>query len=301
MRLAYAHTGGEVLGTTLADYLDDWIFDPLFLIPLVLALLYFRGLRRVPMRAGGRFGRWRPVAFAAGIGVLALSLLSPIDALADISFFWHMMQHDLLVLYGTPLILLGAPFVPVVRGLPQVIRRGLFIPFARAPLTQRFFRMLTQPVLAFVVLELWIMAYHLPAVYDLALNNDAFHAVAHALLVFGAVLFWWNIITPYPFRLRLHPLLGCLMLFGASVVNAGISSMISFSGEPIYQYVRPELFMGLTAQQDQSLGAVLMWVMGGMFRLIVIIVIAYRFAMREELKEPRMQPRLAGASAVAGN
>jgi cytochrome c oxidase assembly factor CtaG len=81
-----------------------------------------------------------------GLACSALGLLSPIDALAERSFIWHMLQHELIMSFAVPAILLSQPFLPVVWGLPQSFRRWVFIPLARLRPVQRTLRFLTHPI-----------------------------------------------------------------------------------------------------------------------------------------------------------
>ncbi|NIP74316.1 MAG: cytochrome c oxidase assembly protein, partial [Gammaproteobacteria bacterium] len=92
------------------------------------------------------FPFWRPLCLGLGVGLLGLALLGPVDLLADYAFTWHMVQHELLVLVGVPLLLLGAPFIPVLRGLPRGFRRRVFAPFARNRAVRGTLVRLTHPL-----------------------------------------------------------------------------------------------------------------------------------------------------------
>ena len=70
------------------------------------ALLYYLGLRR---RVGGRRARVDALLFAAGLGALAIALVSPLASLDGELFWAHMSQHVLLLAVAPPLILLGRP------------------------------------------------------------------------------------------------------------------------------------------------------------------------------------------------
>jgi putative membrane protein len=295
MSLAYAH-GGAPHGLTAGSLapppppqvslLTDWSFDPIFLVPLLLAVLYFKGYLRYRRRGGRHFPLWRPLLFTAGVAVVALALMSPIDLLADYSFSWHMAQHDLLVLVAVPLILLGAPFIPVVRGLPLAVRRRWFIPFARHGAVRGVVRTLTRPLVALALYELTVLAWHVPGLYDRALFNEWAHYGMHLSFIVTGVCFWWNVVTPYPFPSRLHHLLRILMLVASAIVNGGLSAMIAFSESVLYGYQFRPGFWGLTMLDDQVIGSGLMWVMGDMLRVLAITIIFAAYAMQEDAREP---------------
>ena len=290
MTLAYAHSGAahSAAAAPQLSLLADWSFDPTFVVPLLLALLYFKGLVRYWRRGGRRFPLWRPALLVAGVGVLAIALMSPVDLLAEVSFTWHMAQHDLLMLVGLPLILLGAPFIPVVRGLPPALRRRAFIPLARQGAVRALLRFVTHPLVALVLYEATVVAWHFPGLYDAALFGPWPHYGMHFSFIVTGVCFWWHIVTPYPFPSRLHHFLRIGMLFASAIVNGTLSAMIVFSDEVLYGYAFQPGFWGLSMLDDQAIGSGLMWVMGDMLRLVAITFIFAAYARQENAKEPAL-------------
>lgn len=303
MNIAHAHGGAKHPGLGESSPVEipwfDWTFDPVFLIPLLLAVLYFRGYLKYRLRGGRVFPSWRPPLFALGVLVLAAALLSPIDGLADHSFIWHMAQHDLMTLIGVPLVLLGAPFIPVVRGIPVGLRRAVFIPLARNPFLRAAAWRLTHPLVALLLFELTLLFWHFPPLYDRALFNEGVHYGMHFSFIFTAMLFWWNLINPHPFPSRLHLLMRMLMLFGSSVVNTALSSIITFAPTPLYGYELLHGFWGLTMKEDQLIGGALMWTMGAMLRLGAITILFFVYVHQENLKEPPLGRPMAGTDADA--
>jgi len=301
MTLAFAHGGIELGAGEVAQaaaggaagpwqgphvsLLTDWTFDPVFLIPLALALLYFKGYLRYRRRGGRRFPAWRPVLFGLGIALVALALLSPIDTLADYSFTFHMLQHDLLMLVAVPLILLGAPFVPVVRGLPPGLRRRLFVPLARNGLVRHGVLFMTRPLVGLVLFVFTVVAWHVPGLYDAALHNEWVHYGEHLSFIVTALCFWWHIVTPYPFPSRLHTFLRMLMLVASAIVNEALCAMIVFAPTVLYGYGALQGFWGFTMLEDQNLGALIMWIMGDLLRLGVISILFALYAQQENAKE----------------
>ena len=301
MNLAYAHglspegmVGAHDALTEAAhawagphvSLLTDWSFDPTFLVPLLLAVLYFKGYVRYRRGGGRRFPAWRAVLFALGVAVVGIALMSPIDMLADYSFTFHMVQHDLLMLVAAPLILLGAPFIPVIRGLPMGLRRRWFVPAARRGPLRVAAKFLTRPLVALVLFEATVVAWHLPGLYNAALFNNAVHYGMHFSFIATAILFWWHIVTPYPFPSRLHYFLRMAMLVASAIVNSFLAALIAFSGTVLYGYGARHGFWGLSPIDDQSIGGVLMWVMGDMLRLGAITVLFAVYVARENAKEP---------------
>ena len=299
MRVAFANSG-KIHDPSVADVsiLGDWNFDPLFLIPLLLAFLYFRGLRGYRKKGGRRFPRWRPPLFTVGLVFVALALVSPVDRLAEVSFTWHMFQHQWLMFVAIPLLLLGAPFLPVVWGLPKVLRRWVFIPFAKNFLVRFFFIQGTRPLPALVLMQFALLIWHMPENYDRALLNEALHYLQHVIFMVTAALFWWNLVSPYPFPSRLNPLMRMAFLVLSSIFNSALSAFITFADSVLFGYDRLIAFWGSPMLADQTLGGLLMWVIGAMMHLFAIGVIFFAYATEERKKEPSRALYVAGARAT---
>src|SRR5207244_2547490 len=105
-----------------------WSFEPGIVIPLVAAgVAYAAGVRRLWVAAGTGRGirRAQAAAFAAGWFALVVALVSPLDAVSNLLFSAHMVQHELLMVVAAPLVVLGAPLVAVLWMLPIGWRKAL--------------------------------------------------------------------------------------------------------------------------------------------------------------------------------
>ena len=92
---------------------------------LAIAALYARGVSQLWRRAGRAHGvrPWQTVWFAAGLLAIVVALESPLDALSEQLFAFHMSQHMLLILVAAPLLVLGAPVAPLLWAVPEPSRR----------------------------------------------------------------------------------------------------------------------------------------------------------------------------------
>jgi putative membrane protein len=300
MSIAYAHAAlDHVHHVGGVDWLADWTFDPTFLIPLLAALLYFRGLRRYRRAGGKRFPRWRQAFMVGGVAWTFVALCSPIDTLADWSFTWHMIQHELLMVFAVPSLLLATPFLPVVWGLPEGFRRHVFVPFARARATHAVLRVVTHPVAGILAYTGLVWLWHLPGLYNAALFDNRIHLVQHFSFVMGSGLFWWNIIAPYPFPSRLNVFLRILLVILSELPNIALSALITFADHVLYGYQGLEGFWGLTMLEEQQLGGLLMWVgFGATVRLLAAITVLAVYFREEEAKEPWKKAALAAKQAA---
>src|SRR5262245_50236921 len=118
------------MSSTLQTALRSWTFEPLPILTLaVVALVYARGWRQLRRQVPHRFPGWRLAVFAAGIAALFLAISSPLDAFAGLLLQAHMIQHLLLMMIAPPLLLLGAPWLPLLCGLPRKWAREGLGPF----------------------------------------------------------------------------------------------------------------------------------------------------------------------------
>src|SRR6202795_4410791 len=83
------------------------------------ALVYTIGWLRLRKIFPNLISTWRLAAFLAGIVSLWIAIGSPLEAFDDVSLSIHMVQHLLLMAVAPPLILLGAPTLPVLAALPH--------------------------------------------------------------------------------------------------------------------------------------------------------------------------------------
>jgi cytochrome c oxidase assembly factor CtaG len=142
-----------------------------------------------------------------------------------------------------------------------------------------------------------------PGIYDAAYANEWIHYAQHLSFVVGAGLFWWGIITPYPFPARLHVFLRIMLVFVSEIPNVALSALITFSDEVLYAYRHLEGFWGITMHSEQQLGGLLMWVgAGATVRLTAAMIVLIVYARAEALKEPPrvLYPTRDGAPSLAG-
>src|SRR5262245_60233807 len=208
------------MSPTLDAFLRSWPLDPWLLIALGLTGgLYLRGWlslrRRNPLHwHAGQLG-----AFGGGLAVVYVALASPIEPFADLLLQVHMLQHLLLMMAAPPLLWLGAPLLPVLRGFPQPVRTYWVAPLFRSPSLRELFARLTHPAAALPLFVATTCLWHTPGAYELALGSGAWHVLQHACFLMAGLLFWYPVVRPYPSRPRWSPWLLLPYLFLADVQN----------------------------------------------------------------------------------
>jgi putative membrane protein len=252
------------------DLWSAWTLDPFVTLPLAfVAVLYSIGLSRQWRRAGTGRGpkRWQAATFLGGMLALVLALVWPLDALGEALFTAHMAQHVLLVAVVPPLMVVGAPMAPLMRGLPAAWRRRL-VGWGRQGWWRAAWRRLSAPGAAALLHGVALWAWHAPAAFQAALANEAVHIAEHASFLFTGLLFWWAIV-----RSGRVPELGFgvgILWMLVTVIHSGLlGALITFAPMPLYPaYANRAAAWGLTLLEDQQLAGLVMWVPGGMIYLV---------------------------------
>ncbi|MDP2326605.1 MAG: cytochrome c oxidase assembly protein [Dehalococcoidia bacterium] len=281
------------------DWWLAWSYDPgLLILAGLMVACYLRGLRRWPVRTHSH-PWWRTALFLAGMATLVLAVESPIDRLGEHHFTLHMVQHELLMMVAVPLILLGAPTTPMLRGLPRWLRDALVRPVAASPAAHRVGRVLTHPAVGISAISVVMWFWHLaPGWYERALLDARIHELEHASFLGAGMLFWWNVIDPHPLRSRIPHLARIFYVFAGAVPKDALAATIVFSEGMLYpSYLTAAPIFPLTWQQDQALGGLIMWIGGDAVHVIAVIAIFLVWYRRMRIEDdaaeaiPSLEPR----------
>lgn len=260
---------------TVADLFTQWSVPWAVTVALALtAIIYTRGWLHIRRTRAEQFPVWRLNCFLGGIAALFVAVASPLDTFSESLLSAHMAQHFVLMSIAPPLIVFGAPVVPLLRGLPRWIIRVPLKPIFKSGVLPEIEAFLTRPAVAWLLMNLAYIGWHIPSAYEAALASENVHNVEHACFFFTNVLFWWPIIQPWPSRGNFTRWLLVPYLLLADVVNTGISAFLCFAGRLLYPsyglVARP---LGFGALNDQVAAGAFMWVCGSMVYLIPAMVI----------------------------
>ena len=265
-------------------FLRSWPLSPWLLASLgVAACIYLRGWLALYSKNPRRWHVGRLVAFAAGLAIVFLALASPIEPFAALFLRVHMLQHLLLMMAAPPLVWLGAPLFPMLRGLPRQVRTYWVAPLLRSRILQPFFARLTHPVVALPLFVAATWLWHVPAAYELSLRSSGWHHFQHVCFLGTALLFWFPVVRPYPSHPHWSPWLLVPYLIVADVQNTVLSALLTFSSQVLYpHYASVPRLGGISALGDQSAAGVLMWVPGSIVFLLPLFSIGVRLLYGQE-------------------
>ncbi len=209
--------------------------------------------------------------FVSGLLLLFASLNGPIHDLSDDYLFSaHMVQHLLLTLAVPPLLLAGTPGWM----LRPLLSRRVIKPIAR---------FLTRAPIAFVVFNVVIAVWHLPVFYNAAMAHHSLHILEHLMFMAAAVLMWWPLLSQLPEFPRLAYPGQMLYSFLMSIPMSIIAVYISMADHVLYPaYSAAPRVLPLSPLEDQLLGALIMWIPGGIIFMIIMTVVFFKWNARGE-------------------
>jgi putative membrane protein len=258
-----------------ASFLSAWDFPPWVCATLaIVTIVYCRGWWLIRRTRPAQFPVWRLACFIAGIVCLIVAVASPLDTFSDQLLFVHMIQHYVLMSIAPPLVVLAAPTVPMLRGLPRWFVRPVLGPLLRTGWLRQFFKSLVRLRVAWLLMNLSYLGWHIPAAYEFALAHENVHELEHACFFFTSIIFWWPILRPWPSHFTGSRWFLLPYLMAADVVNTAISAFLCFADRVVYPSyaLEPRLF-GISAMADQAGAGALMWVFGSIVFLIPAMVI----------------------------
>jgi putative membrane protein len=240
-------------------------------LPLVAAgIVYLVGWARLTLRSPARC-RGRLIArlglAMAGLTAVAVALLGMHEA-AHEAFAAHMVQHLLLIAVGVPALLLADPLPAALWAFPAAVRRGARRVLARDTAVRRAWRAVTRMPVAWTLHGAALWLWHVPAAYDAALASGPLHDAEHLVFAATAALFWWPVIGPAP-RGTATPLgWRIVYLVLGAFQSAALGVFLLVAPRPLYAY---------GSLEDQVLGGLLMWGVGGAVDMAAVLLLVYRF------------------------
>ena len=262
--------------------LTSWTLDPLQLAVIVLgAFAYWRRARRLAAR-GAPVPARRRALFWTSVALMLLALASPIHAFGEELFAFHMLQH---VLLGD---LAALCFVASLTG--PLLRPVLAVkPIARL-------RVLAHPLVALPIWAVNLYLWHLPVLYEGALENDGLHALQHVCFFASGALMWAPVVEvlPGPMWFGTGAKLGYIVV--VRLLETVLGNVFIWSGTVFYDvYADGSVPWDLAPLADQGWAGTVMMLEGSLVTIGAIAWLFLRLAsegeLRQELLERGLDPR----------
>jgi putative membrane protein len=261
---------------------DHWSFDPFLILVLILVAWHEIGLARLARRSRPertRQRRLRSLLFYAGLGVLLIAVESPIDYWSGYYFFVHMIQHLLLMFAAPTLVVAGAPWQPLLDGLPGRLGRTATATALRSGWTRPLRAVtgfLLRPWVSVFTFSFVMVFWHIPVMYDLAENNQLVHIwLMHASFFLAGVLFWLQFIPSPPFIRRMPLVSQAAALVATNIMMWVLAMAMSIFSTHAWYSVYNHHVPGITLPPfaDQEIGAAILWVCGDFWAIPSLIYI----------------------------
>jgi putative membrane protein len=246
---------------------SSWTFAPTILLTVaVYGWLYVRRWRTVRRVNGPRGAGWHHLAlWTTGLVLILVALVSPVDSIADNSLAsMHMVQHLIL-----------ADLVPIalILGTSKVLLRPIT---RRVQVIERRAGVLAHPAVGVIVYVGAMWFWHVPAMYDAALNNGGVHVLEHLTFAAAGFLYWWHLISPIRSRMRLGGLAPIAYMASTKLLVGALGVGLTFYPKLLYSpYDVGGQRWGMTPLNDQHVAGA---IMGLEQSLVMGIGLAWLFA-----------------------
>ncbi len=270
MVLALTATGLCHDGATPSNWTQAWSWESGVVIPLVISgIWYGSGVRNIYCRnaSAPAITRLQVASFWAGWLTLFIALDSPIHKLGEQLFSVHMSQHELLMVVAAPLLAMGRPLIALLFALPEGARVRVG-GWSKTPPFRASWNVISGALMAWTLHAVTIWIWHIPALYQATLDNEAVHAAQHLMFLCSALLFWYTLIHGRYGRLGYGA--GFVYVFTTALHTSILGALMTFTAQVWYPiYDGRTAPWHLTPLQDQQLGGLIMWVPSGTVFIVV--------------------------------
>lgn len=279
------------MDTSPLNLITDWDIPPGVTSALVaVSVIYVRGWTALRRTRPATVPTWRLVAFLSGIVAVFVAVASPFDTFSETLLSMHMAQHFVLMSVAPPLIVMGSPFVPLVRGMPGWFIRQVVGPLVRSSTLHQVRQCLSGLGVSWIAMNLAYVGWHIPRAYEFALSSEGWHNLEHLCFFLTSIQFWWPVVLPWPSHHRFDTWMLIPYLLTADLVNTGLSAFLCFSGRLIYpSYALVERPFGINALTDQIAAGAFMWVFGSLVFVVPAMALVLRALSSGRLVRPGIQ------------
>ncbi|OUM85742.1 MAG: hypothetical protein BAA01_06300 [Bacillus thermozeamaize] len=258
-------------------------------IPWLLAVLailgwYIAAARGVflknPPGDAGRVPKRKMVSFFLGMALFYLAVGSPLHIIGHFFLFSiHMLTMAVLYFIVPPLILYGMTDRMYRSVLSLGILRGVYAFFSR------------RASISLVLFNLLLSFYHFPFIFEFFKEYQIAGSLIHSVLFFTAMMNWLPIVQTIDEFPRLSEGKKIVYLFVDGLALMPACVLILFSGVPLYESYAgaPQLVPWLSKLSDQQLGSIFMILIQEIVYMIVLAMVIYQWARREQQVTPEVQ------------
>jgi cytochrome c oxidase assembly factor CtaG len=242
-----------------------------------------------------RISAWGAVSFLVGLFLIWVAMASAVAALDHELLTVHMLQHLLLMTFAPPLIWLGAPVGPILRGLPQCFAENLLVPFWQSRAVKRIAERLGRPKFAWLAVSAALIGWHVPKLFAFGMQSVGWH-LFEQLSFLGTGLLFWRPIVQSSAGAGPQDLSLIVYLFFATLPCDILSGFLVFCDRVVYpMYFSSSHLLGLSALADQECAAALMWTSVTVVYFVAGAILNIRLLSPQAgLEQPKLRERRIG-------
>ena len=233
--------------------------------------------------------------FGAGVVLTVVVTFGPVATAAMERFSAHMVQHIVLMMVSTPLLIMGAPLLLAMRSATPEGRRRI-----RRVLANPIIRFLTRPLVSWIVFAAVLVCVHFTPAMDSLMGAGWLGALAEQLLyIAAAALFYITMLPGNPLAQRPRPAIRVLALFAMMIPETMTGFFLYIAGRPqVRAFEDYAQAHGQDALLDQRLGGALMWSAAMIIDVIWIAVAVHEWFESERSRTRRLDARLRHEEAL---
>jgi putative membrane protein len=252
---------------------------------ILVAVLYARGSRRIPVSLA------RQAAFWTGMALFYIALHTRLDYYAEHQFFVHRIQHLVLHHLAPLLVMASYPGGALRAGLPFKWR-GPLRRWQRSPSARIVAATVLNPLFISVAFVVSVLFWLIPPVQFVAMLDSRLYRLMNWSVAVSGLMYWWMVLDhrPHP-PSRTRPGLRVLSPVITMTPQILAGAIITFSSHDLYPvFTLCGRAFSLTPALDQSLGGLIMWVPAAVLEAIGGLM-ALRHLMRLSELPPRQPPK----------
>ncbi len=272
--------------------LTTFSIEPFTLFVGLIALItYLVGYIKL-IKRGDKWPLSRVIFWSLGILLAIYVTNTMLGRYAILMFSAHMTVHMILAMVVPILLPLAAPLTLALRVLKPSSDSDLrnLREWIVALINSNYLKIASHPIIAFFIFAAGTWALYFSPLLTVLMRSHLGHLFMDAHFVLAGYLFFWLIIGKDPAPRNIPDVLKLGIVFAAAVFH-GIFGFITYSSQTSlgggwFSEIKPSWLENPIA--DQQLGGGIAWGFGEIPTIIVLLILVYQWASRDEKQAKRV-------------